>query len=269
MDEQGHVEDEQLYALLDTAFSEDALTVSEELIQKTLQRVKEEKLKTPAGRTVSLKKWLSYGGMAAAAVAVLVLGGNTLGKKTSGASDMLQKGEVRMRSEEPVHNGDNTPNAGYFAEEYVTDNAVKPEGNATWEHGSDGIVGHDLKAAAQELLESWQAEYERLETAYELSEAVCSVLSMAGYHPLNQKASVWKKCGSAVQTEIDWNEELSDYFEEKGTAALKTEERLETMFPDETHFLLSTKTGAEEMLLLETDQGRIWVLFDEEILILK
>lgn len=72
------IEDEELYALLEKAMSEEPrLTVSEELIQRTLRRAEETKL--PAQSKIKTSKrvyrFMGYACVAAAAVLVLVIGG--------------------------------------------------------------------------------------------------------------------------------------------------------------------------------------------------
>lgn len=264
MSDGDRMQDEEIYALLDKAMNQDRLCVSEELIQKTLCRIKEESGTTVVPMRKTKKKLyhgMQYACVAAAAAVVLFVGSKVLDagffsakknteysvqEEITGRSDVNLFGDV-SRSRETKDMAE-----GLFDEADTSQNAPTVESagcayeneDVATDSCSDSYVGAELVSLSSELQE---------------------VLKETGYVPAAAEAEYWEY----VQRKDDWKQEL--------VQKLGQQEPVNKELPDDgayQYFLMcidgSTKTlWSDEPLAMiiriNTEQGILWCLEGKSI----
>lgn len=263
------MQDEELYALLDRALETERLCVSEDLIQKTLKRVAAE----PDGDVISFERaakkknvLLSYAGAVAAAVFVLVLGVSTFGDglwnggvKKDAAYDKAQR---NIQVEESVGYTGNAAPMSEDGEIYYSSTADSV--NADFDALSDR-AGVALEPTASEEKEEKTAGLQSFGVT--LPERLSTVLSGEGYVPADSVAEVWE----FVESREDWDNEIVNVLETKGVMESKLPRkgnyRYNLVQTDGTEKLICFEEPLEFIVRIETQQGVLWSLFGENVLL--
>ena len=206
---ENQMQDDELYALLDSVMEDERLKVREDLIQTTLQRVKEEEskkeipVKSFAGKRYRI---LSYAGMAAAAVLVLFVGVKTINNggftgnnmKADSVAESPARGDNSSILADSIENGD------------VMDGA---DGTGNWWYSTKDDAESEAMDADSPM-EPFPSVSEKTETsgsstkvcsAVELSGSLREMLFGSGYE---QVATA--KCWEFRKREGDWQEELQE-----------------------------------------------------------
>lgn len=261
------MQDEELYALLDRAMETERLCVSEELIQKTLQRVAEEESTKVVSFDTARKKKLSpvkYAGVAAAALLV-VFGARALGGQKFMTSDMIMEATERAAAprnatevqdkaaEEPfsTNSGALADDVYYSKSETLSDLSYGvPE-----EPAADAVESEVLTA------DSRDGNVAMTGTKVALSNTLSEALTGAGMAPTGTEAEYWE----LVVREESWEKALKQ--------ALAAGEYFEKELPQSGSYcyVLDCKDGSrrqirserplEAIVCLETEKGTLWGLY--------
>lgn len=265
-------QDEELYALLEKAMSEDKrLTVSEELIQKTLKRVEETSVQTDLTEK-SYKKFyrpLRYAGVAAAAVLVLVIGAKAVGnggfmskdgmKAESAPGNGIQFMSADSATEAEVYDGTASGATGvyrYICEDkigVVTDSSKAydaPKSMAfsdygTVDDGSDYVTENEECSESVALSEEFKEMLASLGYTVTGAEGVCRTFDSAETDGV--EARMIKKLESLGNglKESEENEVISPYFDADG--------------------VLISEVPLQAGIQVQTDKGMLWVLLGDEL----
>lgn len=272
MQNQDEMQEEELYALLDKALGAERLSVSEELIQKTLQRVAAEEdskvisFEKAAKRKLPAVKYIS---VAAAALFVAVIG-----------VGVLRGGDVSMDSAEMEAVYDNaerkpglltadTAESGGLS---VVDNAddVTQYYYSTNSPGDMNAVAPEEEAVLQEdrgmMSKSDDYNENLLEGTYVvLSSELAEALNAVGAEPVSGEAEYWE----FVQREETWEKDL---FRELAAAMDVFGEQLpedgtysySLICGDGRTHLIKASYPLDGIVRLETEQGVLWGLLGEK-----
>jgi len=267
------MQEEELYALLDKALSAERLTVSEELIQKTLQRVAaEEDSKVISFEKAKKKKvWpVAYAGVAAAAL-VVVLGMRAFNGGSFTADDMQMKSRNLTAPEAEAESA----GSPYELLADATDSDAVFDDNGTMYHYSvnESQSTSDLSEEVQEEpaieIETLpQAEFRGGETAMAstggmVSEELIGILADAGMAVKTGEAEYWE----FAATETNWEQEL--------LCALRAGAIVESELPkdgrygytldckDSSRRYIASNQPLDAVVRLKTERGVIWGLLGE------
>lgn len=275
MEKVNNPEEEELYALLDAALQDDTISVSEELIQKTLQRANEEVSTIAYGsgkKRFIYSRFLPYGTMAAAAVLVLFLGGRALGgmrNSTPQSNTEFMQGMLGSK------NAEATADSVSGGSNYETATAAEADGlgnggkDSFWQNGANSaeVVEKDGRqekpdaiVSAEERVWLYAAE------SYVLAEEVCEQFRMMGYGLLENLGKQWFL---TQNTEADWNTLLSEMLRTNGTELFETAETLEVVMQDTDGMMVLGTKQPQAMIFLKTEQGEFWAVAGETIRILR
>lgn len=265
------MQDEELYALLDSVMEDERLTVREDLIQATLQRAKEEAGVIPvkkSGRKVY--RILSYAGMAAAAVLVLFVGiktgsnggftGNSPKAESVADGLLYERGDGmltadRIESEQAGGKNGSETNM-YFP---TADDADGTELQEPMEAAPDAAVPEWEKADITDRSEA-VAYSCRVKIAEEFRDA----LSGTEYEPTENAAECWM----FGQRQENWQEELRKAIEacivEKGLP--EEGDYAYTLTCEDGSLRGITATAPLDLIVrIQTESGELWGLFGETV----
>lgn len=231
-------QDDELYALLEKAVSDERLCVSGELIQKTLRRVQDGAEEKPKRRYFVT---LRYACAAAAALLAVVAGGVFFNRGGflggTKQSEMCPEWENAGRPVRMV-----TENSGGDLTPQVNAEGEKVQNYELQTADTDTLATHSGTDGAS----SWNSE--RFAVSEELTEA----LAAAGYTVLAKEAEYWEyaKAEEDIRN-IDRKQEI--------IAAL-----YEAVPCDEAEESLSG-TPLYAAIKIETEQGALWILLGEKL----
>ena len=259
------LQDEELYALLDKAFETERLCVSEDLIQKTLKRVAEE----PDGKVISFAKAakrrtlvLRYTGVAAAALFVLVLGGQILGGRLwNGGVQKEATGDMSQRNgQRDASAGETEDGLSIWAdsETYYTNSA-----DSVCESADDALSDRAGVACEATISDVKDAGLQSTEVA--MPERLSVALSGNGYETLTSVAEIWE----FVEGWEDWDKELEKLLKTEKWPVKGLPEKgsynYSLMLWDGMEKTICTEEPLEFVVRIETEQGALWGLFGATI----
>lgn len=265
------MQDDELYALLDSVMEDERLTVREELIQATLQRVKEEEAGLipvkKSGR--KLYRILSYAGMAAAAVLVLFVGVTTV--NNGGFTGKNMKAESIADSSQYM-NGSNLLTADSVQSEAAES---KTDGKKQWFYSvADDADGAELQEPS-DMAPNAVAPEEKEEDIPERGGDVLTsdrVMLSAGLQKIlsgtDKEETVWAECFVLRQRKGNWQEELLKIIE---ACAIEGELPEEGAYDyaltcnDGTLRNIKAETPLDLIVRIETDSGELWGFFGESV----
>lgn len=241
MDKAEQEREDELYALLEKAVSDERLCVSEELIQRTLQGVQDGPKEKPHRR---YSRVLHYA-CAAAAVVVLVIGGGIL----------RQGGLLGTRENKTA---DMEPMAPYG--EQSGGAALEQEGpGEPYREMSDGMnkipLSNFYRSASDdgvwvnECVITWQMK--SVTVSAELAEA----LSSAGYIVTGDEAEYWELTQENENVENEGEDGKQEII-----SALKEMQREPKV--------ITSATPLYKAVRVQTEEGMLWVLLGEELYLL-
>lgn len=267
LQDRDEMQEEELYALLDKAMETERLCVSEDLIQKTLQRAAEQtEPKVVSFETVKKRRFsmVKYAG-AAAAVFVLVVGARAVGR------EKFTTDQVRMNAPEAV--GGRTTNGTDKAEAYLTDGMTDVESDMPKEFNySTSDMASEPETEAMDVPEVSKenvpsATSKGGETAMPgvslvLSDRLTEALTGSGWTPKDSVGECWE----FVTREENWEESL--------LRVLRAAESLEEGLPESGtyRYVLGGKNGKytvvspdplDVIVRFETEQGVVWGLLGD------
>lgn len=263
MQKREELQDEEIYALLDKAMEDERLCVSEALIQKTLQRVKEESeaevipVRKRTGKTYRI---MQYTGVVAAAALLLIVGSRVL-SGTGGTSERAQMDAVQDNSVRSYEKSAEQNGIG----EVVTDGMVEFEYSSM----ADSVMAQSTaqQEAAVEPAEEPKSEKEivyrgvSVEITNKLQEVIAAVVG--------GQATGNAECWEFVHRETDWQEELLHQLE-SGTYpkdALLNEGTYgyELLREDGSVFGLMSEEPLDVIVGIRTEQGTVWCLLGKQV----
>lgn len=243
MDKTESEQEDELYALLEKALSDEQLCVSEELIQKTLQGIQDGKKEKPYRKHFRV---LRYACAAVAAVFVLVLG-----------SGILRQGSIFRTSEKN--------SIGLASYDGLSGSMVQqpdPANEPYWEM-SDGIDKVQLSFYCKDIdldgvivVESeinWQME--KITVSEELVEALSSV----GYAVAGEEAEYWELTQGIAQENENVKDEGEDGKQEIISALWEMSKEPK---------VITSATPLYKAVRIQTEEGMLWVLLGEELYLL-
>lgn len=231
-------QDDELYALLEKAISDERLCVSGELIQKTLRRVQDGAEEKPKRRYFVT---LRYACAAAAALLAVVAGGVFFNRGGflggTKQSEMCPEWENAGRPVRMV-----TENSGGDLTPQVNAEGEKVQNYELQTADTDTLATHSGTDGAS----SWNSE------RFAVSEELVAALAAAGYTVLAKEAEYWEyaKAEEDIRN-IDRKQEI--------IAAL-----YEAVPCDEAEESLSG-TPLYAAIKIETGQGMLWILLGEKL----
>ncbi|MGN1084440.1 MAG: hypothetical protein ACI4QX_05520 [Lachnospiraceae bacterium] len=272
--EQRTEQDEELYALLEKAMSEERLCVSEELIQKTLQRAGEAPSEKPHRTYFTMVR---YACAAAAALLVIVLGGGILRRGVfgtkNGAMESAPQSEMESRNL-----GVSIQNADAFGSGDAADtenNSVQQYSNGSGIDGRQSMFSVSTEGATlsetvvttsteDEAESVWQA------TTVVVSEELAGALAAAGYTVSGQEARYWRLTSEAAET--DWEQEiLSALYETKRDGEGSDDGAGSYQYRvlrDGEADVITSRIPLYAAVRTETEQGILWILLGKELYLL-
>lgn len=231
-------QDDELYALLEKAVSDERLCVSGELIQKTLRRVQDGAEEKPKRRYFVT---LRYACAAAAALLAVVAGGVFFNRGGflggTKQSEMCPEWENAGRPVRMV-----TENSGGDLTPQVNAEGEKVQNYELQTADTDTLATHSGTDGAS----SWNSE------RFAVSEELVAALAAAGYTISAKEAEYWEyaKAEEDIRN-IDRKQEI--------IAAL-----YEAVPCDEAEESLSS-TPLYAAIKIETEQGALWILLGEKL----
>lgn len=264
------MQDDELYALLDSAMEDDRLCVSEDLIQRTLQRVKEEdRTATVTLRKSRYRAWISYAGMAAAALLVVFVGTKTINNRSKESADM-----VAPRSEvaKTMDDGTNySPSAEWEGSTngMASTNAV--DGSDMLEDDADAIRGQkDTPTTPREWIEAdpvpdtTGAYLRGGELVF--SQKMQTLLQQEGYGSFDGFAECWNYAGEKDDVEALLEKALldgkvTDGLANTGTYCYPVVDR------EGNERTILSDVPVDKVIRIRTEREVLWFLVGEETLI--
>lgn len=265
------MQDEELYALLDSVMEDERLTVREDLIQTTLQRVKEEEAGLipvkKSGR--KLYRILSYAGMAAAAVLVLFVGVTTV--NNGGFTGKNMKAESIADSSQYM-DGSNLLTADGIESEKSESGA---EGKKHWYYSvADDADGVELQEPA-DMAPNAVAPEEKEEDIPERGGDVLTsdrVMLSAGLQKIlsgtDEEETVWAECFVIGQRKGNWQEELRRIIEAcavEGDLPAEGQYSYALVCADGSFGNINADGPLDLIVRIETESGELWGLFGETV----
>ena len=259
MSEGDRMQDEEIYALLDKAMNQDRLCVSEELIQKTLCRIKEESSTTVVPMRKTKKKLyhgMQYACVAAAAAVVLFVGSKVL---DAGFFSAKKNAEYNIQEEITGRSGVNLlgDDSGDRETKDMAENRFNEADTSQKAPNAESVGCADEDEAV--VTDGRSDSYMRAELV-SLPSELQEVLKETGYAPVEAEAECWEY----VQQKDDRRQEI--------VQALGQTESVPGILPDAGNYRYplmcadgSTKTlWSEEPLTqiirIDTEQGILWCL---------
>lgn len=263
------MQDEELYALLDRALNDDRLQVSEELIQKTMQRVKEE----ADHKVISINRtggkryrWISYAGMAAAAALVLFVGIKTAGSGGFSVNDVKPE-SMSARLAEPENGDGNALKAAEGGATIMEDTAdcvyfysVSEESEA--KEPSDASERGVFQGLTDEDGTEKSSDARGYHTAV-LPEALRNSLFGSNYEK-TAMAECWELNRRGGNWQEDLMEELSRGTVEQGLPEEGAYDYVLTC-GDGTVQTVKAETALDLIVRIETESGILWGFFGETV----
>lgn len=269
MQNENEMQDDELYALLDKALSAERLMVSEELIQKTLQRVAAE----GDSKVISFEKakkkkvWpVAYAGVAAAAL-VVVLGMRAFNGGSFTAED------AQMKSRNLVASEAESAGSPYDLLTDVADGDAVGNGITYQYSVNESQTASDLaEAVPQEpaieiealpKADSRGGEAAMASAGVPVSEELAGILADAGMAIKTGEAEYWE----FAATETDWEQEL--------LCALRAGAIVYSELPkdgqygytldckDSSRRYVASNRPLDAVVCLKTERGVIWGLLGE------
>ena len=261
------MQDDELYALLDSAMADDRLCVSEDLIQKTLQRVKEEnKTVTVARRKPKYRAWIPYAGMAAAALLVVFVGTKTINNVSKESADM-----AAPRSEASKAMDDGT----YYSSSAESGGSVNGTASTNAMDSFDMIMdenGHsrgqketplDCEDAKEEnMVPDTTESYLRSEELV-LSGEFFEFLKKGGYEPEDKMAECWEYAGNAADIETQMEEAILTVAVINGPDTIGGYRYTVLDGRGEKRVIVS-EHPLDRIIRIRTDRGKLWFLMGTE-----
>lgn len=262
MEQQNNRNDEEWYALLDTALRDERLVVSEDLIGKVLRRAGEASVVPKRRKKPEYRRYLPYAGAAAAAVLFVLLGkGAGAVRKSESCAPESPKQEMNAgydgmyfqgECEAPGASGEaqtNSHGQGFPAGIQPTDDSTG--GNKGIQDGAVMKPASDGTSAAGLALEE-----------YKIPEGLCLAFEAAGYPVLDTTAAVWKR----EEALADWEKELTMLFREGDCAveaapgSIENEEPEGEVFYQNGEELYCFGAPVEAMLAVKTERGTFFAV---------
>jgi len=294
-------QDEELYALLEKAMTnEPRLTVSEELIQKTLKRVEESSAES-GQKEKRYKKFyrpLRYAGMAAAAVLVLAVGVTTFGNGNLFVKDEAQMEAESSKSSAPynmasasdaVKNGAGESESAAIMYRYVCTQESDAVAGTRNEVAQDAMSSADSRS--DDAYGQWWSEMSEIEVVTEISgaeladgaydfeegtasgtevhvcaetiavsEELAAALDRLGYTVSEQDARLWNFASEQEDREIQVIERLQKIGEEGAGDQANSK----GLYFDEDGGLMS-QSSLQLAIQVQTEQGELWIVLEEEV----
>lgn len=271
MQNDNEMQDDELYALLDKALSAERLTVSEELIQKTLQRVAaEEDSKVISFEKAKKKKvWpVAYAGVAAAAL-VVVLGMRAFNGGSFTAEDAQMKSRNLVASEAESAGGPyELLMDAADGDAVVTDNGITYQYSVNESQSASDLAEAVPQEPAIETetlpkADSRGGEAAMASAGAAVSEELAGILADAGMAVKTGEAEYWEFAAA----ETDWEQEL--------LCALRAGAIVYSELPkdgqygytldckDSSRRYVASNRPLDAVVCLKTEQGAIWGLLGE------
>ncbi|MCH5273568.1 MAG: hypothetical protein J1E35_07830 [Lachnospiraceae bacterium] len=264
--EQGMEQDDELYVLLEKAISEERLCVSEELIQKTLKRVREQAKGKPRRKYYYAVR---YACAAAAALLVIVLGGGIL---------RLRQGGFRTKE-----NMGEEPKNGDFSQIALTreNNPIVYHADPSALDGESAArsvsLGEEIPMDFKEENESIRAEEIIWYAAeFTVSAEFTKALEKAGYTVLTQEAEYWefvRKDADGDCADDDWKQEMISVLYESEKSEIPFDGSGSGTYQyclsqGKTSRVVTSGMPLYAAVRLQTEQGMLWILLGEELYLL-
>lgn len=250
-------QDEKMASLLSKAFEEEELTVSEELIQKTLKRVAEEKKDEKQRNTgrKSMNRVLRFSEMAAAAVLVMTIG--ILGVRgiySDRNSEDKAAGGNNIVASKPSDSGEGVDKRGIFPE--YCPPVANEKNNKESENGTCTSNGREIEQGMTAANGYGYPESDGLPTL-ELSKENQLALKELGYTVLYtgegfEGDEVSEECDSSSNDDaLDWNLEIA--------AALKSNPPRKDQMDFEITPDIWAQTKCWPSCWMKTGEGTLWL----------
>lgn len=266
---ENEMQDDELYALLDSAMADDRLCVSEDLIQRTLQKVKEEKKPvTVTKRKPGYRALVQYAGLAAAALLIVFVGSNAIKNvNKESASDM-----AAPRAEASNSGGENK----YYysmvdsAEEMNASTAGDTMSDDKSDALRDGIAytqnenetsapaERDTPKDAEDATEAYFGSEELL-----LSDEFYEFLKKGGYEPEDKTAECWEYVGEAENAEELMEKALLTVAVTDGRNTIGSY-RYPVLDSRGEEQVIVSELPLNRIIRIRTDRGNLWFLLGAE-----
>ncbi len=262
---ENEMQDDELYALLDSAMADDRLCVSEDLIQRTLQKVKDEnKSVTVAPRKPKYRTLVQYAGMAAAALLIVFVGSNAIKNvNKESASDMAAP------RAETANSGDNK---WYYSTADSADGASAPSADGAMSDGGSDAAKDEIAYVQSES----EAPKERdgdvpadTADAYMgskeiiISDKFQSLLKTEGYELSGEVAECWDYAGEADNAEAQMEEVLLNGTVIEGLNTIGRY-RYQVTDGDGNQKNIVSELPIDRIIRIPTRDGALWFLLGAE-----
>lgn len=281
MDKQNMPEDEELYALLDTALQDETISVSEELIQKTLRRAKEETVAAPQKKKFGCRAILPYSGMVAAAALVLILGGRVIAGRGGFTSEFAAEnsGSAIQKADQIAYEGKSGGNDFVkAAPESDSNSCSMADGfnGKKWFQENGESKGREETANASNDVpvtaadQNFQAEQEGVRLTcgekYFFSEELLRTAENTGYRLQSYGAVTWL---AEEGTGVDWNTELTEYLKENGDEAFAAAGTIFVGIAGDNQLIVWAEDDVKAAVFLETERGDFWAVMGDTLQIMQ
>lgn len=263
------LQDDELYALLDSAMAEDRLSVSEDLIQRTLQRVKEEnKPVTVTTRKPRYRALVQYAGVAAAALLIVFVGSNVIkNMNTESAADMAApRAEASNSAGNKKYyystadsvDGENVPTAEDVMSDDKSD--TPRDGIAYTQNENETPVPkeRDVPKDAEDTTEAYFGSEELL-----LSDEFYEFLKKGGYEPEDKTAECWEYVGEAENAEELMEKALLAVAVTDGRNTIGSY-RYPVIDSRGEERVIVSELPLDRIIRIRTDRGDLWFLLGAE-----
>lgn len=266
---ENEMQDDELYALLDSAMADDRLCVSEDLIQRTLQRVKEEEKVVPmVPRKRKYRALVQYAGMAAAALLIVFVGSNAIKGGNKRAEDMEAPRAEATKSGDGGKYYYSTADAADDRSVPKTESEMTDRGNtmtrdemATSQNVSESPKERDGDVPADVAEDSYMGSEEMI-----LSDEFYGFLKKGGYEPEGKTAECWKYAGEAADTEERMEKALLTVAVINGRDTIGSYRYTVLDSRGEEHVIVS-ELPLDSIIRIRTDRGDLWFLLGAETMI--
>lgn len=266
---ENEMQDDELYALLDSAMAEDRLCVSEDLIQRTLQRVKEEnKPVTVTTRKPRYRALVQYAGVAAAALLIVFVGSNVIkNMNTKSAADMeAPRAEASNSAGNKKHyystadsvDGENVPTAEDVMSDDKSDTPRDGIAYTQNENETSVPAERDVPKDAENTAEAYFGSEELL-----LSDEFYEFLKKGGYEPEDKTAECWDYAEEAENTEAQMTELLLNGTVIEGLSTIGSY-RYEISDGAGNQEIIVSDLPVDRIIRIPTATGYLWFLLGAE-----
>ncbi len=270
MQKEHEMQDDELYALLDSAMADDRLCVSEDLIQRTLQRVKEEdKIVSAVPHKRKYRALVQYAGLAAAALLIVFVGSNAIKNvNKESASDM-----AAPRAETAKSGGNSKY---YYSTADSADGARVPNAESEMTDRGNSVISDEM-ATSQNVSESpkerdGDVPADVTEDAYLGSEEIIlsdefyGFLKKGGYEPEGKTAECWEYVGEAEDAEEQMEKALLTVAVINGRDTIGSYRYTVLDSRGEKQVIVS-ELPLDRIIRIRTDRGDLWFLLGAETMI--